>query len=297
MPAAPSGPPSSAFGATPPIEATPPSGTTPPDVPITAAMVSQMWASMVVMSNNAAAAQAAVSAHALQPAAATFPAFVSSDASQAGKSIPNLFPTIETSTLLEIARHDFRPIDLCKLDSRFRNKADVERMESAAPRAGALKEYQSLHSLLIPLQRYFRVLQAFAMSANDAQATFVIGNAAGEYMAHIMELHQNYDWNAVIQYHMQFHLYRRQEMRDGSYAGWALPDSLLIAQYLTGHARAASASTSRSAKTTSTKRDIAGETCYSFNRGFCTTPCSAGRAHKCRKCSAADHAEKDCKAT
>ncbi|KAG6887306.1 hypothetical protein C0992_012910 [Termitomyces sp. T32_za158] len=53
----------------------------------------------------------------------SFPAFISTDQSSAGKSLTALFPTIETSTLLDIAQHEFRPMDLCKLDpaSKFQH--------------------------------------------------------------------------------------------------------------------------------------------------------------------------------
>lgn len=266
------------LGNTPPV-----GGSLSPDI------VKQMWAAMVdIMAHNGTQPSAPAAR------APVFPAFVSSDISPAGKSIPNLFPSIETSMLLEIARHEFRPIDLCKLDSRFRNKADVERMDSLAPRAGSYKEYPSLHSLIIPLQKYFQVLQAFSMTGGDAHATFIIGRAAGEYVAHIMDLNQLYDWNAVLQYHMQFHLHRRQEMRSGSYAGWAVPDTLLMSQYLISHPRAAP-SASRAAKP---RKEGSSEICFSFNKGFCTTtPCPAGRLHKCKKCGGADHPEKTCKST
>jgi hypothetical protein len=230
------------------------------------------------------------------PAQPSFPAFVSTDASPAGKSLPNLFPSVETSVLLEIARHEFRPIDLCKLDSRFRSKIDVERSDSAAPRTGAFKEYPSLHALLIPLSTYFDVLQAFAASAGDANATFLIGHNAALYTAHLLELHQTYEWTAVVQYHMQFHLHRQQEMINGSYSGWGRPDQLLMSQYLFGRFRSTNTSSSSRSGPGKSKRDMSSETCFAFNKGSCTTsPCPDGRVHKCRKCSGVDHGEKTCK--
>lgn len=189
--------------------------------------------------------------------------------------------------------HEFHPIDLCKLDSHFRNKADVERLESATPCVGGLKEYPSLHSLLIPLSTYFAVLQAFSASAGDAHATFLIGLSAARYTAHLLDLHQNYEWTAVVQYHMQFHLHCRQEMLNGSYSGWAQPDQLLMSQYLFGHMCATGGTPSSHSGTGKSKRDVSGETCFAFNKGSCSTsPCLDGCIHKCCKCSAADHGEK-----
>ncbi|KAF9459368.1 hypothetical protein BDZ94DRAFT_1146997, partial [Collybia nuda] len=132
-------------------------------------------------------------------------------------SLPNLFPSVEPSLLLDIACHEFCPIDLCKLDLHFWSKADVECLESTAPHVGGLKEYPSFHSLLIPLHSYFAILQAFAASASD--------------------LHQLYNWSAVVQYHMEFHLHCHQEMSNGVYSGWAQPDNMLMTCYLFGCAR------------------------------------------------------------
>ncbi|KAG5338234.1 hypothetical protein C0989_007904 [Termitomyces sp. Mn162] len=136
-----------------------------------------------------------------------FPAFVSSDCSSAGKSLPALFPAIETSLLLDIAHHEFQPMDLCKLDptSKFRH-ADMERTESNGSKATGIKDYPSLHTLLIPLLTYFLVLQAFAASSGDAHATFIIGHGTARYSSHLMMLNQKYEWSAVLQYHIHFHL-------------------------------------------------------------------------------------------
>jgi hypothetical protein len=127
-----------------------------------------------------------------------------------------MFPGIEAGMLLEIARHKLKPVDLFKLDSRFRDKFDVERTEDSKPRTGTAKDYLSLHSLLIPLITYFRVLQSFVALAGDTASTRIIGDGAGWYTAHLLELHQRYEWPAVVQYHMQFHLTRHREMADGT---------------------------------------------------------------------------------
>ncbi|KAJ6529934.1 hypothetical protein DFH09DRAFT_1370948 [Mycena vulgaris] len=112
----------------------------------------------------------------VQPA---LPPFVAVPQSQSKSSLYALFPTIEAGMLLEIARHELKPVDLFKLDSRFRDKFDVERTEESKARTGTAKDYPSLHSLLIPLTTYFRVLQAFAALAGDTASTRIIGDGAG----------------------------------------------------------------------------------------------------------------------
>ncbi|KAG6882044.1 hypothetical protein C0993_012132, partial [Termitomyces sp. T159_Od127] len=194
----------------------------------------------------------------VQPIAApSFPAFVSTDHSPAGKSLPALFPAIKTSMLLDIARHEFRPMDLCKLDpaSKFR-RADMERLDSNTSRTTGTKDYPALHNLLIPLLTYFSVLQAFAALSGDAHATFMIGQGAARYSSHLMNLNQKYEWSAVLQYHIHFHLNHRQEMLAGSYAGWAKPDNLLLTKFCLGNVRAPNTSRRTAGKR---ERDVSSE--------------------------------------
>jgi hypothetical protein len=200
--------------------------------------------------------------------------------------------------LLDIARHEFKPKDLFKLDSHFREKGDSDRSEDSKSRAGVPKDYHSLNSLLIPLMTYFRVLENFAASAGDLEATRVIADGAAVYTAHLLELHHQYQWGAVLQYHFDFHYLRRPEMRDGDYSGWARTDAELMNRHLFGHFRNAREGANRSSSSSSSSKTRAEQVCFAFNKGECSTsPCPGGRVHKCRKCGAMDHGEKNCKKT
>ncbi|KAJ7250505.1 hypothetical protein B0H12DRAFT_976874, partial [Mycena haematopus] len=149
-----------------------------------------------------------------------------------------LFPRVKASLLLDIARHDFEPLDLFKLDSRFRDRADKSHLDVESgsvlvkTRAGSLKDYPSLHSLLTPLNVYFDILLSFAASAGDAAVTRLMGHGALAYSNLLLDLNQKYEWQAVVQYHMDFHMDRIQEMCRGDYTGWALLDSQLVSQHL-----------------------------------------------------------------
>ncbi|KAI0829774.1 hypothetical protein BC628DRAFT_1416803 [Trametes gibbosa] len=59
--------------------------------------------------------------------AASFPQFVPPPDAVAitGTSLLDQFPSVKQSVLLEIARHEFEPSDLYKLDSKFRDKAVI----------------------------------------------------------------------------------------------------------------------------------------------------------------------------
>ncbi|KAJ7654206.1 hypothetical protein B0H17DRAFT_846133, partial [Mycena rosella] len=133
-------------------------------------------------------------------------------------SLYALFPTIEAGMLLEIAKHELKPVGLFKLDSRFCDKFELERTEESKTCAGTTRDYPSLHSLLIPLTTYFQVLQAFAALSGDTTSMHIIRNSTGWYTAHLLELHQHYEWPAVAQYHMQLHLIHRHEMADSDYS-------------------------------------------------------------------------------
>ncbi|KAJ7724020.1 hypothetical protein B0H16DRAFT_1209888, partial [Mycena metata] len=212
-------------------------------------------------------------------------------------SLFDLFPFLEASQLLEIARHELRPADLYKLDSRFRDRADINRPDDSKGKSSA-KDYPSLHSFLTPLFTYFRVLSAFATSSGDAEATRVIADGSAHYYEHLVDLHQRYEWLAVVKYHLQYHLIRRRDMVNGDYSGWGRTDGDLMNRFLYSrvriHPNSGSKCDSPSPKSKSSK-PLGEQPCFNFNKGECTTvPCPEGRAHKCRLCGR-DHTEKKCK--
>ncbi|KAJ6583346.1 hypothetical protein DFH09DRAFT_1435721 [Mycena vulgaris] len=182
------------------------------------------------------------------------PPFTAVTPPQSKSSLYALFPTIEAGMLLEIARHELKPVDLFKLDSRFRDKFDVERTEDSKTRTGTARDYPSLHSLLIPLMTYFRVLQAFAALAGDTASTRIIGDGAGWYTAHLLKLHQRYEW---------------REMADGDYSGWGHTDADLMNQYLYDRRRPPprdnSQRLSSSPKSKSTK-SVGEQVCFAYNK-------------------------------
>ncbi|KAJ7724884.1 hypothetical protein B0H16DRAFT_1472120 [Mycena metata] len=143
-------------------------------------------------------------------------------------SLFDLFPSLEASQLLEIVRHEFRPADLYQLNSRFR---DIDRPDDSKGRSSA-NDYPSLHSLINPLFTYFRVLSAFAASSGDAEATRVVGDGSTRYYEHLHDLHQRYEWSAVVEYHLQYHLIRRHEMANGDYSGWGQTNADLMNRFL-----------------------------------------------------------------
>ncbi|KAI0666799.1 hypothetical protein C8Q78DRAFT_948421, partial [Trametes maxima] len=148
------------------------------------------------------------------------------------------FPHIEAGVLLEIARHEFKPSDLSKLDSKYRDRNARSVLEFDAGVGGftlrepSAKDYPSFHSLFAPLMTYFNVLMMFAASSGSIAAVCQVANGSMAYMSQLEQFHEDYQWSAVLAYHMDFHYKRRSCMTDGDYSGWDSIDSGLQAKHL-----------------------------------------------------------------
>lgn len=229
-------------------------------------------------------------------------------------SIFDFFPRIETSTLLAISRHEFKPTDLYQLDSRLRDKfddrssqieGDIGSLLKLKAKSGSSKDYPSFQSLQRPLLVYFDVLTTFAASSGKAASTRAVAHGAFEYMAHLADLNAKYEWSAVYTYHMDFHLECRNEMKKGDYSGWAFSSTQLMNTHLFNRARSfnsthpAPFTSSRKSNPSSSKSSSSQNTntqyCFAFQFGNCTgSVCPNNRMHKCRKCDSMAHGDSAC---
>ncbi|KAJ6519260.1 hypothetical protein C8R45DRAFT_950769 [Mycena sanguinolenta] len=149
---------------------------------------------------------------------------------QNNQSMHNLFPNISPATLTKIVEHELKPMDLARLNPRRR----WDKFKDGC----SLSDYPSLHSLLVPICVYFSVLQAgVSVTSGDVEATRIIGDSGLRYVAHLIELEELYQWPAVVQYHMQFHHKRRQDMVFDDYSRWRVADIELINRLLVGRLR------------------------------------------------------------
>jgi hypothetical protein len=149
---------------------------------------------------------------------------------QVMQSLHTVFPTILPATITKIVEHEFKPIDLARLNPRRR----WDQVASGC----SLDDYPSLHSLLVPVSVYFAVLQAgVSATSGDAETTRIIGHGGLQYMAHLIELEELFEWPAVVQYHMQFHNKRRHDMVFDDYSPWMVADRELINKLLVGPGR------------------------------------------------------------
>ena len=194
--------------------------------------------------------------------AAAFPQFTFAPANPvpAGTSLLDLFPSIEGSVLLEIARHEFRPGDLYKLDPRHKDRATRQVLDVSSGvvsvRDHAPRDYPAFHSLYIPLITFFNVLAGFAATGGDAMALYQLTSSSAAYLARLVQFNQDYQWSAVLAYHFDFHYKRRREMLRGDYSGWATIDTGLQAEHLIGRERTRFLSSSKTSSNSSGKARV-----------------------------------------
>jgi hypothetical protein len=145
-------------------------------------------------------------------------------------TLHKMFATIPPAMITKIVGHEFKPMDLARLNPR--------RCWDKFVGGCSLRDYPSLQSLLVPICLYFSVLQAgVSVTSGDVDATRIVGESGLRYTAHLIELEELYQWPAVVQYHMQFHNKRRLEMVHDDYSQWAVGDRDLINRLLVGRQR------------------------------------------------------------
>lgn len=206
------------------------------------------------------------------------------------------FPEVEEAVIISVITHQFRGSDLYKLDSKYRDKADRSTLEfeNGAVRVktdASVKEYPTPLSVELPLMVYFRILIAHAVTTGDV-ATVALATSA--YTESFLRLRAEYEWPAVLAYHMAFFARRRREMAQGSYGGWKHSDAELQTDHLLGFRKARTAAASAHSRKTNDSGSRTTEACRLFNLGHCTTPCRNGRTHKCSTCSKGDHGATTC---
>ncbi|KZP14064.1 hypothetical protein FIBSPDRAFT_708092, partial [Athelia psychrophila] len=142
-------------------------------------------------------------------------------------SLVSKFPEVEAATISAVILHDLRANELYKLDSRYRDKSEKQILSfngtslEVASGDPATKEYKTLNSIIVPLSVYFAILLAHAGNSVSAQLASTLGMHFFWYNAHLAKIASEYEWPAVLAYHMAYFNKRRREMADGIYDGWS----------------------------------------------------------------------------
>ncbi|KAJ7362899.1 hypothetical protein DFH08DRAFT_643033, partial [Mycena albidolilacea] len=156
----------------------------------------------------------------------------------------------------------------------------------------ALKHFPSFHTLLCPLLKYFKVLNAFTAFSGKPWEVFAITCSLSDCVSHLTELHQQYKWSAMVIYHVEFHTRHLWDMKSSNYLGWARPDHNLLSRIVYMHPfplpssatqSAAKAPPSKSKKTSSLP--VEQQVCYNWNTEICKLlPCPSKHRHVCCIC-------------
>jgi len=148
-----------------------------------------------------------------------------------------LFPHVEDDTMASILAHTLPGADVYKLDSRRILESqwdliDAPRDDSAVASLGMgvpTDVYKTLDSLLVPLNAYFSVLTLHGLASGQPT---MLPCYFFRYSSHLVKIATQYEWPAVLSYHLAFYARRCKEMRIGEYVGWGKVDVDLMEQHL-----------------------------------------------------------------
>jgi len=217
-----------------------------------------------------------------------------------GRSLASYFPDVRPALLLAITKHEFDPGQIFKIDPQMRDKPRDGHLQLSeagvlikAERDASPKEYPSFRSLHDPLHIYFNILMHHLIASGNHQALLEFAHGSSKYISGLYKLYIEYEWPQVLEYHFRFHNRQIVEMQEGSYAGWEHVDGDLMSLHLFGHPRS-KPSKQGSQQAGLSLKDASRQVCYAFSYGKCSSPCKAGRIHKCHKCSSSDHGTSSC---
>ncbi|KAL0567969.1 hypothetical protein V5O48_014026, partial [Marasmius crinis-equi] len=147
------------------------------------------------------------------------------------QSLLSSFPEVEAATIASIINHEFEAHDLYKLDSKSRDKTEdqILSLRGGSLTNSAFKKYKSLSSVAVPLSTYFSIILAHAKPTGRVSKMAI---DFFRYNSHLIRIAGEYEWTAVVAYHMAFFNKRRQEMQLGDYSGWGRIDVELQGEHL-----------------------------------------------------------------
>lgn len=152
--------------------------------------------------------------------------------------LSSLFQHIDAETLNAILNHDFPAAELYKLDTRRILEAqwhmiDLEDSTVAFRCVPSAREiYQTVDSLMVPLNIYFSILSVHGLSHGQPPTLPI---HFFKYSSHLTKIINQYEWHAVLLYHFAFFARRCAEMLHGDYTGWGKIDVDLMEELLFQH--------------------------------------------------------------
>ncbi|KAJ7206677.1 hypothetical protein B0H12DRAFT_1195782 [Mycena haematopus] len=197
-------------------------------------------------------------------------------AAGASPSLDALFPDVKPACITAVITHDLEASELYKLDRRIRDSQPTWSLSAEGSidlNTSKHKAYKNLNSILVPMTTYFAILTAH-LPARAPPVYFY------RYISHLAMLAPEYEWAAVLEYHIIFFNRRRSEMSRGSYEGWATADIELLSSFVYPHRKQVNpASGAKPPKRVTSNPGT--DACRNFNAGKCESPCAWKRPHVC----------------
>ena len=119
--------------------------------------------------------------------------------------------------------------NLFKLDPKYQDKGNRSEFllgneQTLKVKADGTHDYGLYNALQVPMSLYFSILASFTGCGGAAATTALIACAGFTHLCNIYKLSQDYEWPAVLSYHMEFHWHRQCEMTNGDYSQWGHTD-------------------------------------------------------------------------
>jgi len=163
-------------------------------------------------------------------------------ANTTGRSLASYFPDVRPALLLAIAKHEFDPGQLFKIDPQMKDRPKDSHLQLSeagilikAERDASPKEYPSFRSLHDPLHIYFNILMHQLIASGNHSSLIDFAHGSSKYISGLYKLYLEYEWPQVLEYHFKFHNRCIVEMQEGSYSGWGHVDADLMSFHLFGH--------------------------------------------------------------
>ncbi|CCM01768.1 uncharacterized protein FIBRA_03834 [Fibroporia radiculosa] len=155
-----------------------------------------------------------------------------------------LFPHVDDTMMSSILNHTLQGVDIYKLDSRRILESQWDMVDPSLEDSSlslrlppvAIELYHSLDALLVPLNAYFSILTLHGLASGQPT---MLPYYFFRYSSHLVKITMQYEWPAVLSYHLAFHTRRCKDMRVGDYAGWGRVDVDLMEQFLVPHQKSA----------------------------------------------------------
>lgn len=159
--------------------------------------------------------------------------------------LATLFQHVDAGTLNALLNHELPAAELYKLDTRriMESQWHLIDLDDSTVQfrcvPSAREIYQTLDSLMVPLNTYFSILSVHGLSSGQPPT---LPCHFFRYSSHLIKIASQYEWQAVLLYHFAFFARRCNEMLQGRYTGWERVDVDLMEELLVQYRKEPNAS-------------------------------------------------------